>query len=500
MTGTIADAVKKGEPRRWWLPSVEVLIFILVFGLSLFVMPQLINSDGDLGRHITIGNVLLDQRAILRADIFSHTMPGEELVLHEWLSDLIFGIVYRTAGLNGIAWMTALVLASTYALFTFGLKYVNVRTPVRLLAGLAAFMVSIIHWHTRPHIITTLIFTYFVLTLAYYYKTERWKILIPLPFLMILWANLHGAFISGLVLVSLFALGLLLEKRFFAAGTIGGLFLILILSSWINPFGPKMITHSFGYLQLDYLVDTTNEYNSPNFHDYITWPFLGTLLLTVVVGWYSIRRVGWAPLVLLFFWTASALYSARNIPLYGQIAVLLLAYDGDRLIAEFSPKLDAYFSRSDQAGRRAGGWIYAILFAGFLIFLEANGGTLDDAGLGNRFDPDRFPEKAIDALEESGLPEGNVLNEFEWGGYLLYRLWPEKQVFIDGQTDFYGEGLAFTFQQTIDGQGDWQAVLDEYGVTWVVLRPARALGVLLNLSPDWERIYTDETASVWTRR
>jgi hypothetical protein len=499
MTAAIVDPTKKREPRLWWFPSVEVLIFILVFSLSLFVMPQLINSDGDLGRHITIGKVLLDQRAILRTDIFSHTMPGEELVLHEWLSDLIFGIVYRTAGLNGIAWMTALILASTYALFTAGLKYVNVRTPVRLLAGLAAFIVSTIHWHTRPHIITTLVFTYFVITLAYYYKTEKWKILIPLPFLMILWANLHGAFISGLVLVGLFALGLLLEKRFFAAGTMGGLFLILILSSWINPYGPRMITHSFGYLQLDYLVDITEEYTSPNFHDFITWPFLGILLLTIVIGWYSTRPVGWVPLVMLFYWTASALYSARNIPLYGQIAVLFLACEGDRLIAKLSPKFDAYISRSDRAGRRAGGWIYAILLAGLFIFLEANGGTLDNAGLGNKFDPDYFPVGAIDALQESGLPKGNVFNEFMWGGYLLYRLWPEKQVFIDGQTDFYGEDLTYTYKQTVDGQGEWQAVLDEYGVTWVILPPERTLGKLLNLSPDWERIYSDETASVWVR-
>jgi hypothetical protein len=482
------------------LPSVEVVIFILVFSLSLFVMPQLINSDGDLGRHITIGNVLLDRRAILRADIFSHTMSGEELVLHEWLSDLAFGIVHRAAGLNGIAWMTALILASTYALFTAGLKYLNIRTPVRLLAGLAAFMVSTIHWHTRPHIITTLIFTYFVLTLVYYCKTERWRILIPLPFLMILWANSHGAFVSGLVLVGLVGLGLLLERRFFAAGAIGGLLLILVLSSWLNPFGPQMITHSLGYLKLDYLVDVTDEYRSPNFHHYMTWPFLGILLLTIVMGWYGARRVGWVPLVLLFFWTASALYSARNIPLYGQIAVLFLACEGDRLIAELSPKMHAYFSRSDQAGRRAGGWLYAILFAGFLVFLEANGGTLDAAGLGNRFDPDLFPGRAIDALEGDGLPEGNVFNEFGWGGYLLYRLWPEQQVFIDGQTDFYGEDLTYAYKQTIGGQGEWQAVLDEYGITWVILPHERALGQLLNLSPDWARIYSDETASVWVMR
>jgi hypothetical protein len=497
MSAVAANAKKS---RLWWFPSVEVLIFIIVFLLSLFAMPNLINSDGDLGRHITIGEVLLDQRAILREDIFSHTMLGEKLILHEWLSDLLFGLIDRTAGLDGIAWMTAAVIAATYALLTAGLKLLNVRTFVRLLAGFAAFLVGAIHWHTRPHIFTTLIFTYFVLTLVYYYQTGRWQVLLPLPFVMVLWANLHGAFVSGLVLVALFGVGLLLEKKFSMALKIGGLLLALILASWINPFGPQMVTHSFGYLQLDYLVDFTYEYNTPDFHNAITWPFAGLIVLSVVMGWRSTRRLGWVPLVLISFWTASGLYAARNIPLYGQLTVIFLAGEADHLLAALSPRLDAYLTRTDQVGQRAWGWMWAVVFAGLLIFLEANGGVLDYAGLGNNFDPAVFPVEAIDALEESGLPEGKVFNEFGWGGYLLYRLWPEKLVFIDGQTDFYGEALTFTHEQTLEAHGDWRAILDTYDVQWVILPPYRGLGPWLDQSPEWELIYSDETASVWARR
>jgi hypothetical protein len=270
----VSHAKPQSQFRLWWFPSVEVLVFIIVFFLSLFVMPNLINSDGDLGRHITIGEVLIDTRTMLREDIFSHTMLGEELILHEWLSDLIFALVYRAAGLDGIAWMTAAIIASTYALLTAGLKYLNVRTFVRLLAGISAFSVGAIHWHTRPHIFTTLIFTLFVLALVYFYQTERWRMLIPLPFIMILWANLHGAFISGLVLVGFFGLGLLFEKKFSSALKIAGLLLALVLASWINPFGPRLVTHSFGYLQLDYLIDFTNEYNSPDFTKSLPGPLL----------------------------------------------------------------------------------------------------------------------------------------------------------------------------------------------------------------------------------
>jgi len=491
--------VNAKESRLWWFPSVEVLVFIIVFLFNLLLMPILINGDGDLGRHITIGDVLLDTRSILREDIFSHTMHARELILHEWLSDLIFALVYRAAGLDGIAWMTAAIIGGTYSMLTAGLKYLNVRTFTRMLAGFTAFAVGALHWSTRPHIFTTLIFTYFTLTLIYYYQTGRWKVLIPLPFVMILWANLHGAFVSGLVLVGLFGIGLLLEKRFSLALKVGGLLAALILASWINPFGPQLVTHSFGYLQLDYLVDFTAEYQSPNFHHVTMWPFAGMIALSILMGWRSRRHLGWAPLLLVSFWMASGLYSARNIPLYGQLTVIILAGEADRMLGEFSTRLDAYLTRMDQIGHRAWGWMWALLFAGLLIFLEANGAVIDFAGLGNNFDPDVFPIAAIDALDESGLPEGNVFNEFIWGGYLLYRVWPDRLVFIDGQTDFYGEDLTATHRQTVEARGDWRAVLDEYQIQWVILPPDRGLSPWLDQSPEWESIYSDDTTSVWAR-
>ena len=493
-------SVQKKAARFWWLPSAEAVIFIIVFWLSVYVMPYLINSDGDLGRHIIVGEVLLNTREIFQTDIFSHTMFGEKLILHEWLSDILFAKVYLLYGLNGIAWITSATLAGTYALFTAGLKFLNIRTPIRFFAGMAAFLVGINHWHTRPHIITTLLFTYLTLTLIYYYKTEERKALYPIPFVIILWANLHGAFISGLVQIALLFIGLCIERKRTAAGTIGILFIVSVAASLINPYGAEMITHSFGYLQLDFLINLTNEYNSPNFHHAITWPFLGILLLTIVAGWYRNTKADWVQLTLLLFWTASALYSARNIPLFGQVAVLFLAIQGDQIAQALSPKLNRFLSVSDYAGKQAWGWMWSIGFAAFVMFSQVKGTTFDVLDQGNQFSPDSFPIKAIDELEEREILTGNVFNEFRWGGYLLYRLWPKHLVFIDGQTDFYGEDLTYIHQQTIKGQGDWQHVLDQYDVNWVILRPSQPLEKLLTVSNDWEKVYTDNTASVFMRK
>ncbi len=487
----------QNKPRLWWFPSVEVLVFIIVFFICLYVMPQLMNSDGDLGRRITIGDVILARQSIFREDLFSHTMLGQEMILHEWLSDLIFTAVHRIAGLNGIAWMTAVIIASTYAFLTAGLKILNIRTYVRLLAGFMATSVGALHWHTRPHIITTLIFTYFALTLAHYYQTRHWKVLIPLPFVMIFWANLHGAFITGLVLVGLFGIGLIFDRSYSAAFKIGVLFAALVLASFINPYGPQLITHSIGYLQLDYLTDFIQEYNSPNFHKLIVWPFAGMIFISIVLGWRSSGRLGWTPLMLITFWTASGLYSARNIPLYGQVAIVFLASEADTMVKQLSPFLDSFLDRTEQIGHRTWGWMWAIVFSGLVIYYQANGGIIDFIKLGNRFDPKVFPVEALNTLSESGLPKGNVFNWFDWGGYLLYRLWPEKLIFIDGQTDFYGTDLTLTYDQTIHLRGDWWRTLENYQIQWVILPTYERMAPWLDQSEDWDLIYRDNTASVW---
>ncbi len=486
--------------RLWWFPSVEVLLFIFTFFLSLFVMPILLNGDGDLGRHITIGNVLLDTRQILRSDIFSHTMYGEDLILHEWGSDLLFALINRWAGLNGIAWFTAATIAGTYALFTAGLKKLNIRTPIRLLAGAAAMFAGTNHWHTRPHIITTFFFAYLILTLFEYYQNEDRKLLIPLPFLMLIWANLHGAFITALVQIGLFGVGLLLEKRFDAAKTIFITFIAATLASLINPFGLEMITHSFGYLQLDYLVDFTNEYNSPNFHHSIMYPYLSILLITTIMGWRVKAKAGWVALLLIFFWTGSSLYSARNIPLYGLVAALFLAQQLEIELKNGYTAINERIDNFDQIGARAWGWMWGAAFAIALMAMQAQGNFNDVVGIGNNYDPTVFPVDAIAALEKDGLPQGNVFNEFSWGGYLLYRLNGEELVFIDGQTDFYGEALTRTHEQTLNGEGDWQTVLDNYDINWILLPPHRTLAKLLPYSDLWENIYADDTTVVFIRK
>jgi hypothetical protein len=501
MIESAAQAKLKPSERiiAWLLPSTPVLVFVLVFWLSLFFMPQMLNGDGDLGRHLTTGNLILTTGQIPTHDLFSHTMNGAALVPKEWISQVLFALAFRVAGLNGVAWLTALVLAATYGILTIVLRRAGVRAIVALAAGVTACVVGSLHALARPHLFTWLFFALFLLVLEEYRRNRRWRTLWALPFLMLAWANLHGAFISGLTLVAFYAVGAALERKWQQAAELIGLEGILILASFVNPAGPQLITHVFATLGDRFIVDNTVEFQSPNFHMISVWPFAALLGFSLAVVGRSSRRLEWTPLLVLGGWTLFALYSSRNIPLYAQAAVVALAPRVEGLIDEMLPAAKRFLTRTDEIDRLVSGWVWAALVVILLVGAEASGAKLDVRGMGNRFDPHVFPVAAVDALHDA-LPSGKVFNEFTWGGYLIYRLWPQEHVFIDGWTDMYGDTLTREYLQTINAEPGWDQVLERYQVQWVIIPPTRALAAQLDESPNWTRRYEDTTAGVWVRR
>jgi hypothetical protein len=374
-----------------------------------------------------------------------------------------------------------------------------VRAITALVGALFASMVGAVHMLPRPLILTWFFFLIFLVVLDEYRRQRRWRLLLPLPLLMIVWANLHPAFISGMMLVGLYFVGAVLEKDARRSMELLGLLAALLIASFVNPVGAALFVHTVGFLQNRFLVDVTVEYQSPNFHLLSMWPFAALLLLSIAIIGRLGRRLSWTLLVVLIGWTAFALYAARNISLYALVAVFLLAPEADRLIAKMLPAAEHFLAHVDALDRVVNGWIWVPLVVMLLVGLESAGTKIDVRNMGNAFDPRVFPIAAVDSMTDS-LPSGNMFNEFNWGGYLLYRLWPRKRVFIDGQQDFYGETLTREYLQVINAGPGWATILDRYNVRWVILSPTRALAARLDESPAWFRRYTDATAVVWVRR
>lgn len=462
-------------------------------------MPDMLNSDGDLGRHLTVGSIILDTRAIPAHDVFSHTRSGEPLVLHEWLSEVVFASAYRAAGLNGVAWLTALLLSVIYFALAVGLRALGVSAPIAFLAALVAYFTGMIHHLPRPHLFTLLLFTLLVLLLELYRRRTNANFLWFLLPLMVLWANFNGAFILAFPILIIYILGALLDRAPRRAVILCAFLVLAFLASLLNPFGIGLPQHVLGFMRNQFLVDNTVEYLSPNFHNISAWLFAAWILFSIVLFGRSGTRVTWTGLLLLAMWTAFGLYSARNIANYVQVAALVTAPVGQVWLAAHLPALRVRFHNLDTVAPPGAGWVWGFVVVGFLIAAQANGVNFDAQGRGNVFTEPTFPVSAVDYLAQNP-PAGNMFNEYTWGGYLEYRLYPSQRVFIDGDNDFFGEALVREYLDIINARDGWQEKLAHYNVRWVIVPPGRALAQALASSADWRQAYRDESAVVWVRR
>ena len=93
-----------------------------------------------------------------------------------------------------------------------------------------------------------------------------------------------------------------------------------------------------------------------------------------------------------------------------------------------------------------------------------------------------------------------MFNDFNWGGYLLFRLWPGSQVFIDSQSDFYGESLTRQYAGIIAGEGNWETELTQYDVRWIIVPREAGLSQKASTSADWKIVYEDSVAAIFSRR
>lgn len=471
------------------LPRIQDILFITLLFSASFQGTSMLNTDGDIGRHITIGSYILEHWEIPTHDLFSHTMQGQALVPHEWLAQVAFATVYKIAGLGGVVFLVSLIIALT---FTFVFRQMVSGGVFKLTAFfitvLAAFA-SNLHWLTRPHIFTFLFVAIWIYLLES--KLTKWWYF---PLLMLLWVNTHGAFIAGFAIWFAFFAGWLwnfLNKNETKAEGMRYLSIGLssLLVTLINPVGWRLWNTSVGYFGKHFLIDKTIEYQSPNFHNSNTWPFLLMLVLFFMALGLK-RRLQAHEMFLLIGWGTLSLYNARNIPIFAIVMAPYLGKIFQENIQNIPPlsRIENNFAAIEKGLR---GYLFTVPMVALLFIIALKSPF-------NVFKPEIFPVEAANWLSNNP-PKGKMFNYFTWGGYLLYRLWPVQQVFIDGQTDFYGETLSREYIQVESVQPGWENILTQYNVDWVIIPLHQPLENAL-LESGWILEYQDTTAVILRRK
>jgi hypothetical protein len=507
---------------RHLIPSVADLVFLGCLLVCVAASTVMLSADGDPSRHLVVGERILATGAIPNRDVFSHTMAGQPFVPYEWLSEVASAASARAAGLAGPVLLHGSAIGLSFAMLYALVRSRGAAVLLALAITLLATMASTMHWLARPHIFT------FVGTAIFYSILCRWyagslsrKWLWALPLVMVVWANLHGGFLIGLVVGGAFVGADVLRSCFGKpeVATAAGARLKALLpvaaavfaAILLNPAGPSLLFHVTGYLGKSLLVDNTQEYRSPDFHKTDVRVFLIMLLVTLGALAWSRRRPALHEGLLVTGFTYFSLYSGRNIPLFAIITAPVLvpllqgAYESlevsgragtilKRAVAWLARR-DAAYSRIDS---RAQGHLWPVVAVLVLLGIAWAQARAGQDPLGAVFNKQRLPVDAVAYLKQH-VPEGNGFNEFHWGGYLLHELWPAQRVFIDGQTDFYGEALTREYLDAALLHAGWRDVLDRYDVRWVIFSTDTPFVRALEETPGWHAVYSDDVATVLLR-
>ncbi len=478
-------------------------LFVALFLLALFTIAVRETLDPDMWWHLRTGEYIL-QAGIPRHDVFSFTVPDHEWLTHEWLSQVFMWSVYRVGGLPGLMVVFALLTAVSF----FLVYRVSAGRPY-----LAAFVVllgafaSAIVWGVRPQIFNTLFTAVFIYIVERYRKGEAGaRTLWWLPVVTMVWANFHSGYLLGVVYLAVFTLGEALEivlqprapletppMTWSQVRGLAGITAVSFLAAAINPNGPEMWIYPFLTLGSSAMQTYIVEWNSPDFHQRIFWPFLALGGLGVM-GWaFGSRRPRLSDL-LLFGGTAFAGFvSARNIPLFAIIAppIVCRALVGWLAV---NPRLAAFLQEPAAPPRptaRQTTLHAAVLVLALVAVLIW---TLDIVAGNETAVAENFPVTAVAYLKESGLAEKHGYNSYNWGGYLI---WEGIPVFIDGRADVYGDQFMLFYLQAYKAKENWQEPLAEYDVDYVLMEKGQPLNSLLAVSPDWQEVYQDDLSQIF---
>jgi hypothetical protein len=488
-----------------------------LIGLIAFVYAwNPLDAESDFYAHAAIGRWMIQHHQIPAHSLFlwSFSVPW---VAHSWLSEILMYRMMATWGPGSAVWFAAWMIAVTFlALFLYG-RGRHMSALVPLLFGIS-ILASQPRYLPRPDLFTDLFTVVVLILILEWPRVSRRRgngefgiVAAGMTLLFALWANLHGAVISGVAMLAMAGTLDLFQSRYRASGAkLLGLAVIGILAVTLNPYG----WHYFSiYQQVDsHFFSTINEWRPVYAIPYYDIDKLFEQYLVAVVAlvaWFRTkdRRVS---LPLLVIYSLIAFTQARRNALICSLTSLAV-------IVECAQGIDpqAIWAQMQAAKPRAklgaapqvfnASAVSAVVF----VLLAA---VLFVAPFWRRgwpmqtVEPGATPQKQTDFLIAHGV-SGAVYNDYNTAPYLEWRLYGRSTFYIDGM-NAYPDSIDTILNHVILADDEGIDYLKRNRVNWFVGRNRDPvlepdfppIYHALQASPDWALVYFDYDGPVWVRK
>jgi hypothetical protein len=467
---------------RQWLEahSAEAAVFL---GLLAVCLPSL--ASADFWWHLRSGQLIYATHAIPRSDPFTFTVEGQRWIAHEWLSELILYATYHFGGYAAVLVLFGLITAAAYWLaYRCSEGPLTICLPVLALAVWAARPTFLV----RPQVFTLCLFSLFCFVLEAHRHTSAWRLLLALPLLTILWVNLHGGYILGPTVILLYLAGYALDaltdanarQRLSTRAThLGAAALACLLVVPLNPNGLRLYTYPFETLRSPAMQALITEWQPPNPLQRLFFPFFLLIGLTVLALALRRKTLRAGEVLFVTFFAGAALHSMRNMALFSVACIPLLSGWRPSPLPWRIP-----------LPLRQAAIILAVLLCGWRWHAGIAGAAM--------FERTRFPEDAVTFLEHS-RPSGQIFNAYPFGGYLIWRLYPEYRVYVDGRADLYGDSFLTHFNEMYEGEVNPQPEFLRRDIRTVLVEPSAPIANLLSITRGWHKCYQDSLAVIYVR-
>lgn len=407
----------------------------------------------DYWHHVARGREMARTGERVDVDRFTYTVGDAAFVDVNWLTQLVYWRLHAWGGLGAVRTMNAGVAALTWLWLVALVRRESRSLEVAAALGLALFVGTWQVLTIRPQTFSLLLFVGLLDLLHRAERDARW--LWAAPAFLALWANLHGAFPAGLILVGTFALAR--RQAPWAAAALG-----CAVATLANPYGARIYAYVGGTSNAS-AARGIDEWLPPSWDQGIGVAFFVSLPLiagVLALAWRRGRRTSLREALLLVAFGLLAARSVRMVPWWLIVAGPIV---GARLPAlasglravRYAPSVGALASVVFLTG------VSVLSFPSLqayhpLLAMRTPTRTTDDLA-------------AADAFLAETLGRGRVFAKLEWGEYLGWAGAPDRKVFIDGRIEIVSDAVWADYSRVTLGQTGWDAILVRTGTDALVL-------------------------------